>query len=83
MRWAKPLGWLTGAILVFRFAVGELMAQCAMCRTALASSPEGQKLASGFNSGILFLLSAPFLIVAIGAVLILKPYRRRGLRQPD
>ena len=38
-------------------------AQCAMCRTAIENSPEGQAIAAGFNQAILFLLAAPFLIV--------------------
>ncbi len=41
-----------------------VQAQCAMCRTALQSSPEGQAMAAGFNQAILFLLAAPILIVA-------------------
>lgn len=48
-------------------------AQCAACRSALVNSPEGQQLASGFNSGILFLLSAPFLITGVMALLIIRP----------
>jgi hypothetical protein len=42
--------------------VEPLAAQCAMCRTALTESVEGQQLASGFNSAILFLLGAPYLV---------------------
>ena len=42
--------------------VSPLAAQCAMCRTALTQSPEGQQLAAGFNSAILFLLGAPYLV---------------------
>ena len=39
-------------------------AQCAMCRTALESSEQGRRLAQKFNSGILFLLVAPFGVAA-------------------
>ena len=37
-------------------------AQCAMCRTALTNSPEGQRWARGIDHGIVLLLAAPFLI---------------------
>lgn len=58
------------AVLLIVSEVGY--AQCAMCRTALASSPEGQRLASGFNDGILFLLGAPFMVVGAMVFLIFK-----------
>lgn len=41
-----------------------LEAQCAMCRTALESSVQGQAIAEKFNRGILFLLGAPFTVAA-------------------
>ena len=41
--------------------------QCAMCRTALENSPEGQAMAEGFRKGIILLLAAPYAILgAIG-----------------
>ncbi len=57
----------TLAIISF-FAVVLLMedtgwSQCAMCRTALQSSPEGQVIAEGFRKGIIFLLAAPYAIL--------------------
>jgi hypothetical protein len=51
-------------------------AQCAMCRTALAS-PEGQRLAAALRSGILLLFAAPFTIFATVAVLAVRAQRRR------
>ena len=67
------------AILVLLAASDVVFAQCAMCRTGLQNSPEGQKLVSGFNSGILFLLSAPFVVVGTIAFLIFRPHLRRAL----
>ncbi len=49
-----------------------VQAQCAMCRTALQSSPEGQAMAAGFNQAILFLLAAPFLIVLVITTIIVR-----------
>lgn len=42
------------------------MAQCPMCKTALKSNQTGKKgatVGNGINKGILFLLSAPYLLV--------------------
>ncbi len=53
--------------------------QCAMCRTGLTQSPEGQKMARGFNQAILFLLAAPYLLVGTVALQILRlQARARG-----
>ena len=52
--------------------------QCAMCRTALANSPEGQAVAEGFRSGIIFLLAAPYAIIGSIAVGVLRAFRRKG-----
>lgn len=53
-----------------------MSAQCAMCRTALAS-PEGQQLAGAFRAGILFLLAAPAASFATVAFLATRRQRRR------
>ena len=50
-------------------------AQCAVCKAGLLNSPEGQRLASGLNRGILFLLTAPLLVVGTVALLILNARR--------
>ena len=55
-------------------------AQCAMCRTALAS-PEGQQMIAALRSGILLLLAAPFTLFAVIAVLAVRSQRKRQ-RQP-
>ncbi len=75
MRWAKPILLM----VVLLVASSAAFAQCAMCRTGLTNSPEGQRLANGFNSGILFLLSAPFVVVGTIAFLIFRPHLRRAL----
>jgi hypothetical protein len=55
--------------------------QCSMCRTGLLSSPEGQQLAAGFNSGILLLLAVPVGII-LSVLLLLWRASRRGLGSP-
>jgi len=37
-------------------------AQCAMCKTALTQSAEGQRMGQSFNKAILFLLGAPYVV---------------------
>lgn len=37
-------------------------AQCAMCKATLEGSAEGRAMASAFNSAILVMLAAPYLI---------------------
>ncbi len=78
MRWARPIMFAIGAALVLLVAPDVVFAQCAMCRTGLINSPEGQALADGFNRGILFLLSVPFLLVGVISFLILNTQRRCG-----
>ncbi|MHA8108758.1 hypothetical protein [Aquirufa sp. A-Brett2-W8] len=49
----------------------DAVAQCAMCRTTIESSISTGRtnIATGLNTGILYLLSAPYLIVGAIAVL--------------
>jgi hypothetical protein len=49
----------------------DVVAQCAMCRTTVESSISNGRsnIATGLNTGILYLLSAPYLIV--GAIAFL------------
>jgi hypothetical protein len=61
---------------IFTIALAApVSAQCAMCRSLLAT-PEGQKLVGGFRSGILLLLAAPFLAFGAVAVLAVRAQRR-------
>lgn len=59
----KKMIFLTvGMLLTFE---GELMAQCAMCRSTLENnfSNGTPGIASGINTGILYLLVLPYLAV--------------------
>jgi hypothetical protein len=49
----------------------DAVAQCAMCRTTIESSISNGRsnIATGLNTGILYLLAAPYLIVAAIAFL--------------
>ena len=57
----------TSCLIVLSFHP-NLGAQCAMCRTALTQSAEGERWSRGINAGILLLLATPFL--SAGACLL-------------
>jgi hypothetical protein len=59
------------------------LAQCAMCRGALASSLEGVALQGPLNRAILVLLAAPYLVLGAFVLLVWREHllRRRGSRQ--
>jgi hypothetical protein len=56
-------------------------AQCAMCRTALENSAEGQAVAGSFRHGILLLLAAPYLIFATVGFVIFRAYRKKAAQR--
>jgi hypothetical protein len=64
--------------VVFLAGTDPLWAQCAMCRTALTGSAEGQQMAQGFNHAILFLLGAPYLVFGTLAASLWVKLRRKG-----
>ena len=57
--------------------------QCALCRSALSESVEGRAMAVGFNRGILFLVSVPFLTVGFVAFLIFRERSSRNGRPSE
>lgn len=54
------------SILFLLLAHQETMAQCAMCKQAAASSLDNNpnSLARGLNSGILYLMAVPYIMLA-------------------
>jgi hypothetical protein len=64
----KKLFFLIALLLFMQI---DALAQCAMCRTTIESSISNGRsnIATGLNTGILYLLSAPYLIV--GAIAFL------------
>jgi hypothetical protein len=63
--------------LLLAVAAGPAAAQCAMCKTALAGSPEGRGIGAQFNQAILVMLAAPYLVMG-GFVLAVYRGRLRG-----
>ncbi len=63
---------ITLAIVILFLAVSpDLMAQCAMCRSVVESTVSNGRstVASNLNFGIVYLLAAPYLLVAAVAYL--------------
>jgi hypothetical protein len=55
-------------------------AQCATCAATVESNAKaGDTTTNGLNKGILFLLAAPYLIVAVGGYVWYKNYRRKNV----
>jgi hypothetical protein len=73
--------------LLILFTVGLLActvvpvkAQCAMCTVSVESNAKaGGKTTKGLNNGILYLLGAPYLAVAIVGYIWYKKYRRKNV----
>ncbi len=59
-------GWPTASLLLLLAAALALaepaLAQCSMCRSVIAQSPEGRRLSEHLNSAILVLFLAPYLV---------------------
>lgn len=58
----------------------ETKAQCAMCQSTVESSINaGDHTAKGLNSGIMYLLAAPYIAVAAIGFLWYKKYRKKDV----
>lgn len=70
-------------LLVFAVMAGAYIpakAQCAMCTATVESnSAGGAKTTGGLNSGIMYLLAAPYLAVAIAGYIWYKKYRKKDV----
>ncbi len=61
-------------------SVKPAVAQCAQCAATVESSAKnGDTTAFGLNKGILFLLAAPYLAVAVVGFIWYKKFRRKNV----
>jgi hypothetical protein len=66
----------TGLLFISNFSY----AQCSMCQATVESNMDnGGTTASGLNSGIMYLLAAPYLAIAGIAWLWYKKYRKKNV----
>jgi len=68
-------------LLVFTFALGpNVNAQCAMCSiNAEQGVKNGNTQTAGLNTGVLYLLSVPYLMAIIVGVVWYKKYRKKNI----
>jgi len=71
------------SLLVFGllvFVAINANAQCAMCTATVESSnASGNNATNGLNNGIMYLLAAPYLAVAIVGYIWYKKYRKKDI----
>jgi hypothetical protein len=67
----KALLLLTGMLVI---QSGSLKAQCAMCRAVVEQG--GEEVAEGINSGIVYLMAFPYIVVAVASYLLYRNWRR-------
>ena len=60
-------------VVLFFLNSFELYSQCAMCKAIAESDPQGKEsLFEGLNSGILYLMGIPYLLLSIACIYIYK-----------
>lgn len=74
----KHLIKYTSLLLLFLFSSQITQAQCAMCKAVVESEAEsGGAIAESVNSGILYLMAFPYLLVAGVGFIIYKNYLKK------
>ncbi len=72
------LGLLALSLLVF--FVADANAQCAMCTaTVETNNANGGGATNGLNNGIMYLLAAPYLAVAVVGYIWYKRFRKKNI----
>ncbi len=71
-------------LFILWMALPELQAQCPMCRMSAESNlKDGGSAGKGLNTGILFLLSTPYLIIGLLGFLYWKNKKKASDATPD
>ncbi|MGI8891985.1 MAG: hypothetical protein ACR2GN_00860 [Bacteroidia bacterium] len=71
MRKFKNIIILFFSIILLNTVSFDASAQCAMCKSVTASNMknEDSKIGRGLNTGILYLMSFPYILAAIGGII--------------
>ncbi len=64
-------------LITIFFTTPKIQAQCAMCRAVVEQG--GEEVAEGINSGIVYLMAFPYVLVAIGIYLIYRNWKKSGM----
>lgn len=75
----RRLALLSAVVLVATTFTAPAFAQCAMCKTVLTGSHEGQLVARQLNEAILLLFFAPYVVFGSFAALVFRSRIQRGL----
>jgi len=79
MKQLRKIGASLLLVIMLAFSA-DVSAQCAMCTMNAENSVQnGNTQGNGLNNGILYLLAAPYLAVAVVGFLWYKKYRRRDV----
>jgi hypothetical protein len=62
-------------------SAAPVMAQCAMCQTALMNSPEGRGMGQEFNRAILVMFFAPYAVFGVVGTILLRHRIGASLRR--
>jgi hypothetical protein len=62
-------------------SAAPVMAQCAMCQTALTGSAEGRGMSQEFNRAILVMLCAPYAVFGVVGTVLLRQRIGASLRR--
>jgi hypothetical protein len=68
-------------VLPVLFTASPVLAQCAMCQTALMNSPEGRGMGEEFNRAILVMFFAPYAVVTVVGTVLLRHRIRAAVRR--
>ena len=63
-------------LFVFLFTSLLMEAQCAMCRAVVEQG--GEATAEGINSGIVYLMAFPYLIIAVSIFLLYRNWKKNN-----
>ena len=69
-----PLKHIIGFALALISIPESAQAQCAMCRAVVEQG--GEEVAEGINSGIVYLMAFPYIVVAVASYLLYRNWRR-------
>lgn len=76
----KRLAFVLVVISIWSVTATESVAQCAMCRRNVESNQQAKenKVGSSLNSGILYLMSVPYVIGVIGIAMWMKNRKKEA-----
>lgn len=69
--------FLGAFIFLVLISVDVMYGQCAMCKAAVESEAEnGGSIGAGLNSGILYLMSVPYIMAGAAAIWFYRKYKK-------